>query len=176
MSSDDLKDKDLHRQFRQSLGAEFNTIEQEARMVLPGIQTLFGFQLVAVFNQAFHTSLSRNEQLIHLFSLLLVTISGILVLAPAAYHREANHQISKHFIQLGSRFLAWAMVPLALGTCLDIYLVTRVILDSESVSAIITVGIGGIFAWTWFVMPRLRARRLGSLPIHDLKNEESKNP
>ena len=31
---------------------------EECRMVLPGIQALFGFQLVAVFNQAFWEKLS----------------------------------------------------------------------------------------------------------------------
>ena len=28
-------------------------LEEEARMILPGIQALFGFQLIAVFNQRF---------------------------------------------------------------------------------------------------------------------------
>ena len=32
---------------------------EEARMVLPGIQALFGFQLIAVFNQRFDTALDR---------------------------------------------------------------------------------------------------------------------
>ena len=62
--SDNKHDK--HRQYRQSLGDQVNTIEQEARMVLPGIQTLFGFQLIAVFNQGFKANLSQVEQIIHL--------------------------------------------------------------------------------------------------------------
>jgi Family of unknown function (DUF6328) len=37
---------------------------EEARMVLPGIQALFGFQLMAVFNQRFN-ELTAGEQLIH---------------------------------------------------------------------------------------------------------------
>ena len=34
----------------------------EGRMVLPGIQALFGFQLIAVFNQGFAQKLSAAEQ------------------------------------------------------------------------------------------------------------------
>ncbi|MDQ2943358.1 MAG: hypothetical protein M3R21_06785 [Candidatus Dormibacteraeota bacterium] len=38
----------------------------EGRMVLPGIQALFGFQLIAVFNQTFSQRLSPAEQYLHL--------------------------------------------------------------------------------------------------------------
>jgi hypothetical protein len=34
----------------------------EARMVQPGIQALFGFQLIAVFNDGFQRHLSEAEQ------------------------------------------------------------------------------------------------------------------
>ena len=44
-----------HLQYRQSLGDQVNTIEQEGRMLPLGIQALIGFQLVAVFNPGFKT-------------------------------------------------------------------------------------------------------------------------
>lgn len=155
---------DKHKQYRQSLGDQVNTVEQEARMVLPGIQTLFGFQLVAVFNQGFKSNLTKTEQIIHLVALLLVAIAAVLVVAPAAYHRQANHQISKHFISLSSKFLAWALVPLAYGTCLDIYVVTRVILDSKIISIIITSILMVAYTWTWFIFPKIRGREIQKLP------------
>ncbi|MGE5072104.1 MAG: DUF6328 family protein, partial [Anaerolineae bacterium] len=60
----------------------------ECRMVLPGVQALFGFQLIAVFNQGFSEKLSTGEQYLHLAALALVANSGALVMAPAAYHRQ----------------------------------------------------------------------------------------
>ena len=137
-------------------------------MVLPGIQSLFGFQLIAVFNQGFKMNLTHFEQIIHLVALLLVAVSAILVVAPAAYHRQANHQISKHFVELSSLFLAWALAPLALGTCLDIYLVVRVISQSAIWSIALSVLIFMVYAWTWFVFPRLRARSLKVQPTFSL--------
>lgn len=160
-----------HRQFRQSLGEQVNTIEQEARMVLPGIQALFGFQLVAVFSQNFSLSLTKLEQIIHLAALLSVVISAILVVAPAAYHRQAKHQISEHFISLSSSFLAWAMAPLAIGSCLDIYLVTRVILNSYLLSLIVAVIIFLLYAWIWFVWPKLHRNKIKCLPTELLTKE-----
>ena len=48
----------------ESLEEEARQVVEEARMVLPGIQALFGFQLVAVFNQRY-TELPDSEQFVH---------------------------------------------------------------------------------------------------------------
>lgn len=155
------KEKEKHRQYRQSLGEQVSTLEQEARMLLPGIQTLFGFQLISVFNPGFKPILSREEQIIHLIAMLLVAISAVLVVAPAAYHRQAKHQISEHFIALSSNFLAWSMAPVAIGTCLDIYLVTRIILGSRFYSLLISALVFAFYTWTWFVLPKWSAKKRG---------------
>jgi Family of unknown function (DUF6328) len=55
----------------QTLHDEAQMILDEARMVLPGIQALFGFQLIAVFTEGFRR-LADVERLAHLGSLLLV--------------------------------------------------------------------------------------------------------
>ncbi len=156
-------------QYKLPLGEEVNNLEQEARMILPGIQTLFGFQLIAVFNSSFKTLLDHSEQYIHLVSLLLVVVSGILVAAPAAYHRQAHHHISEHFIRLGSRFLSIALFPLALGTCLDIYLVSRIITSSDLVSGVITVALFCFYLGIWFIYPQIRGKRILKLPVQQLK-------
>jgi len=39
------------------------TLLDECRMVLPGIQALFGFQLIAVFNDRFKHDLSQLDQI-----------------------------------------------------------------------------------------------------------------
>jgi hypothetical protein len=44
-----------------SLEEETRTVIEEARMVLPGIQAVFGFQLIAVFNSGFHSLPPRNS-------------------------------------------------------------------------------------------------------------------
>ena len=47
---------------------------QEARIVLPGIQALFGFQLIAVFNERFK-ELTEDERLIHFSATMLIAIA-----------------------------------------------------------------------------------------------------
>jgi len=67
-----------------SLEEETKTTIEEARMVLPGIQALFGFQLIAVFNTRFH-DFGSLEQILHLVALLLVAFAIALIMTPAAY-------------------------------------------------------------------------------------------
>src|SRR5512140_2396058 len=94
------------------LGDAVDALLNECRMVLPGIQALFGFQLIAVFNQGFAEKLSTGEQVLHLAALALVALAGALVMAPAAYHRQtAPRHASAGFIQLAGWFLLVAMVP-----------------------------------------------------------------
>lgn len=106
---------------------------EECRMVLPGIQALFGFQLVAVFNQAFWEKLNGVEQFIHLGAVALVVIAIALVMTPAAYHRQAERDgVSEQFVVLSSRVLLWSMVPLVLAICLDFYVIARLILHNAA--------------------------------------------
>jgi len=60
---------------QESLEQEATFILEESRMVLPGIQALFGFQLIAVFNQGFGEKLSPGEQGLHLLAFALVAIA-----------------------------------------------------------------------------------------------------
>ena len=62
---------------------------EECRMVLPGIQALFGFQMIAVFNQRFR-ELPGSLQIVHLAATGLVALAAGLVMTPAAYHRTAE--------------------------------------------------------------------------------------
>jgi hypothetical protein len=145
---------------RDSLGKEALHVLEEARMVLPGIQALFGFQLIAVFNQRFAADLPSSQQVIHLIALLLTAISAALIMTPAAYHRQAERgQVSRYFIRLSSRLLTLAMAPLMAGICLDAFVVADLILGGALAAAVVAAGLFCLFSSLWFVFPSLRARR-----------------
>jgi Family of unknown function (DUF6328) len=136
-----------------SKAAEF--LLEECRMVLPGIQALFGFQLIAVFNQGFGEKLSSGEQMLHLTAIGLIAIAVALVMAPAAYHRQAGARVvTEHFVQISTRLLLWSMLPLALGICIDFYLIARIIVGTSAVAFLAAVLLG-IFVLIWFALPRV---------------------
>ena len=149
---------------QQSLKDEITNLIEEARMVLPGIQALFGFQLIAVFNAEFR-NLELALQRAHLAAILLVTAAIVLIMTPAAYHRIAERgELSSRFSRLGSRLIACAMVPFALGVSLDLMIIAHMI-SGEAMIAALTFGIAlVVFMLAWFAFPfaarRERQRRL----------------
>jgi len=112
--------------------AEF--LLQECRMVLPGMQTLFGFQLIAVFNPGFALKLTPFEQRVHLLAIALVAVAVGLIMTPAAFHRQSRpREVTETLLTLASRFVLWSMWALALSMSLDFYLIARIILESAIV-------------------------------------------
>src|SRR2546421_3694671 len=133
---------------------------EECRMVLPGIQALFGFQLIAVFNQGFGEKLSDAGQLVHLAAIILTTLSMALVMTPAALHRQAEpKEVSERFLWLASNMVLAGMVPLAVAVGLDSYVVASIVLESEALAIVLGVALMAVFAWLWLVLPRREHRR-----------------
>jgi hypothetical protein len=131
---------------------------EESRMVLPGMQALFGFQLIAVFNPAFSEKLGSFEQRLHLVSIGLVVIAIAIIMTPAAYHRQTSPRaVSAHLVALSTRLILLSMAPLALAICLDFYLVAWIILPS-TLAAWIATGFLAMFGLLWFVFPRIPRR------------------
>jgi hypothetical protein len=139
-----------------SLNDAASHLLEECRTVVPGMQALFGFQLIAVFNAAFREQLSSTERLLHLTAIVLVTTAIILVMAPAALHRQTEPMaVSRRFITISSRLLMASMAPLAIGICLDIYVVARVIIGARGLATAVALALLGVFVAFWLVLPRL---------------------
>ena len=142
-----------------SLTSAVTHLLEECRMILPGVQALLGFQLIAVFSATFAEHLSPIEQRIHLLALALLAIAGALVIAPAAYHRQTRpRQVSQHFLILSGRLLLTALVPLMLGIALDFYLIARIILGQTVVSFVLASVLFVFVTGLWFVFPRWHQR------------------
>jgi Family of unknown function (DUF6328) len=95
----------------------------EARMVLPGAQALLGFQFMSFFAAGF-ADLPRASRLIHFSGLLSVSLAGILLIAPAAFHRLAEQgQSTTRFYRDASGMVQASLVPLALWMSADFYVV-----------------------------------------------------
>jgi uncharacterized protein DUF6328 len=129
---------------------------EECRMVLPGVQALFGFQLIAVFNSRFRERLTSTEQTIHLIAIGLVAMSVALVMAPAAYHRQTDpEEATDSFIELATYLLLWSMFPLMVGISLDFYLIAQLILENNILSLLLSLTLLLWFVTFWFLLPRL---------------------
>lgn len=133
---------------------------EECRMVLPGIQALFGFQLIAVFSEGFDHKLAPGERQLHFLALFLVAVSAALVMAPAAIHRQSQQrEVSERFIWLSSLLLRVSMLPLALGLTLDVYLIACVVFGTPGFGLAFSAALLLALMLLWMVLPRLEARK-----------------
>ena len=133
----------------------------EARIVLPGAQALLGFQFVTFLMEGFE-KLPRQLQLLHYVALGLVALCAILLMTPPAYHRLVERgEDTEGFQQLASRFVCWAMIPLALGITTDFYVVTSKVAQSSRVALALSAVVLALFIGLWFLFPMIRARAKG---------------
>jgi uncharacterized protein DUF6328 len=143
----------------ESLKDQAHTTHEEARMVLPGIQALFGFQLIAVFNRQF-IDLDVFDRGMYLASLVLVAVAIGLIMAPAAYHRLVERdRVSRRWLRLASRDIAWAMVALTPAIAIDVYLVAVMSTGTAVLGVALGSAVAAFLAWLWFAMPLLRRHR-----------------
>jgi hypothetical protein len=163
MEIDEEKRKKPDRIEELDLADRITHLLEECRMVLPGIQALFGFQLIAAFNDGFAKRLDPWQQEIHLAALLLVSVAIALVMAPASLHRQSEQGLaSEMFLRVTSRLLVAAMIPLAVAISLEVFLVADVIWHNTLAAAVAASALTLLFAGVWFVFParyRVEKRR-----------------
>jgi hypothetical protein len=66
---------------------------EEARMVLPGLQALFGFQMISIFNTRFEL-LTDIDKHLHLMAILMTTLSIALRVGPRSSSTQTK--LSEH--------------------------------------------------------------------------------
>ena len=107
---------------RTPLHAKIEQMLTEARVVLPGAQALLGFQLIVMMTKAFD-QLPLGLRHVHLVALASLTLTVILLIAPAAIHRVGfGGQDDPRFHRIGSRLLSVALAPLALAIACDLFI------------------------------------------------------
>jgi Family of unknown function (DUF6328) len=146
----------------ETLEEQANHVIAEARMVLPGVQALLGFQLIAVFNQRF-TDFTYREQALHFVAFLLIAGATGFLMTPAAYHRqEEAGRITAHFVTLATRLIMMALWPLSVGIALDTYLIGRLIFPGPEMAATAGAAVFLLLGGLWFVFPLLARSRQGA--------------
>lgn len=148
---------DVHR---LPLSKQVEYLLEECRIVLPGLQVLFSFQLAVVFSQRFDKVLGHAQQELHLLAMGLVAVAIAVIMTPAAYHRQAEPQeVSDGFVLLSSWLLLASMPLLAIAISLDFYLVAQVVLGNGGPVAAIATGLFAVFLALWLVLPRVACWR-----------------
>lgn len=144
---------------KEPLDKELQHTLEEARTVIPGLQALFGFQLIVPFHPTFK-QLDGSLKGAQLGALMALGVAMALIMTPAAYHRMVERgQVSRSLIDFASRLITVAMAFLSIAIALNMFLLGSVILESRAWGAAIGSVAFCTFAGLWFGYPLTQANR-----------------
>jgi hypothetical protein len=136
----------------QKIDGEMRNLIEEARVILPGLQALFGFQTIAVFNERFD-DLARYAKVCHILGLAMVIVAVAMTMTPATYYRARNGNATVRMAKICSSMIRGAMAPLAVGLALDMFTVIDVASGLLSVSIAAGLATFVLLGYLWFVLP-----------------------
>lgn len=127
----------------------------ESRIILPGVQALLGLQFAAYLTSGFD-KLSRLSQDVHTVSLFLLVVAMILLMAPAPFHRLAEHgEDTRRVEKLSETLILASLIPLSFALAGDLFVVLQRTMHSISLAtagALLTVA---ATLSLWFGLPLL---------------------
>ncbi len=128
---------------------------EEHRTIIPGAQVLFAFLLTVPFASRF-ADVDGLARIVFTVSLVAVSASTFLFLAPAAYHRLAEDVSRGERIRFGVRMTLAGLTLLAVSITCAIFVVVRFVLGTPA--GLVLAGLMAGFALTlWYVYPRRAA-------------------
>jgi Family of unknown function (DUF6328) len=148
------------QEHRTPLDVRVEQMLTEARVLIPGAQALFGFQLAVMLTDAFG-ELAVSAKVVHVTALCCIVLAVILLMSPAAFHRIAyGGENTEAFYRLGSGLIVVAALPLALGITLDLYVAATRAFETRLPAILTALAIGLVLLFLWGLQPLvLRAYR-----------------
>ena len=142
----------------------------EARMLVLGTQVIVGLLLRSFFEKGFD-SLPIPSQALMLAGLGLMLVAVGLLISPAAYHRLVERgEDTEEIHRYTSKLMSFALLPLALGLGVGLYVATQKIVGWKPGAAAGLLGVlVAVFFWYLLEMYRRRER---ADEIAEAKREE----
>jgi O-antigen/teichoic acid export membrane protein len=133
----------------EKLDRELIELLNELRVVMPGVQLLFGFLLTVPFQQRFG-EVTDFQKAVYFATLLLTAGSAACLMAPSAFHRLTFREHQKpYLVDLATRQTIAGLVLVALAMTGAVMLLTDVLFGAVVV-AVVTAGTAAVFCWLWF--------------------------
>ena len=152
------RSNDSHEDPERRRERELNELLQELRVILPGVQFLFGFLLTVPFDNGFKdvTSLERT---IFFVALVAAAAATVFLMAPPANHRlRWREHDRERVLQTSHRNTIVGTVLLAVAIIASLFVVTSTIFQA-GVGAATAVSIAVLIAIIWYVTPLLQKSR-----------------
>jgi Family of unknown function (DUF6328) len=145
---------------KERVDRELIELLNELRIVLPGVQVLFGFLLVVPFQSGF-SEVTDLERGIYYLAFVSAAMASVLLIAPSTYHRLRFRDGAKEsLVRLSGRLLVAGTAFLAVSLAATVFLITDV-LFGDGPAIVATLVAAGVVAGLWFAIP-LSHRAVGA--------------
>jgi MFS family permease len=146
---DDVKD-------REELRNRYQTLLQELRVVLPGVQVLLAFLLTIPFSQRF-AELDDTGRNTFGFAMVTAMLSVVCLLTPTVFHRIGGRQERKARLQWGIRLTMVGLLLLAMSLVSGLWCVARFVFGTTTAWWLAGIVAGSIVS-LWLALPAIVAR------------------
>ena len=143
---DDVKD-------REELRDRYQTLLQELRVVLPGVQVLLAFLLTTPFSQRF-SDLDDTGRNTFGFAMVTAMLSVVCLLTPTVFHRIGGRQERKARLAWGIRLTVVGLMLLALSLVSGMWCVARFVFGTTTAWWLAAV-VAGSIASLWLALPAI---------------------
>jgi len=144
---------------KTSLHEKIKTLNTEARIVLPGVQALLGFQFSAFLMESFDR-LPAFAKYVHMTGLISLALAAIFLMAPAAYHRiAADGEDRPDVDRFAVVMVLGSLIPLSVGLSADLYLALGIVSDWAPWAAYTSIASAIGTTLFWFGYPLLAKQR-----------------
>lgn len=140
------------------LDRELGELLQELRVLLPGVQVLLAFLLIAPFSARF-VDITDAQRAGYFAALLCAAAATALLMAPTTYHRIRFRERDKeHMLRIGNRCILAGTVLLAASIAVALYVVTDFLFDGTA-SALVAAAAAAVYLALWYGIPLARAAK-----------------
>ena len=143
---DDVKD-------REELRNRYQTLLQELRVVLPGVQVLLAFLLTIPYSQRFG-ELDDTGRNTFGFAMVTAMLSVVCLLTPTVFHRIGGRQERKARLAWGIRLTVVGLLLLAMSLVSGLWCVARFVFGTTTAWWLTAVVAGSIVS-LWLALPTL---------------------
>jgi hypothetical protein len=146
--------------FKDKLDRELVELLQEMRIMLPGIEVIFGFLLTVPFTERF-TRLTALQTSTYFLVFISTALATAFLVAPSTYHRLRWRQYDKeHLLQVANKFAITGLTFFAVSLSGIAFIVTDVVIQTTT-AVWVAAGIGLIVVILWFGLPLFRRAQDG---------------
>jgi hypothetical protein len=141
---DDVRD-------REELRNRYQTLLQELRVVLPGVQVLLAFLLTVPFSQRFG-ELDATGRNAYGFAMVTAALSVVCLLTPTVFHRIGGRQERKSRLAWGIRLTIAGLLFVAISLVSGLWCVSRLVFGTSTawwLAGLVTASI----ALLWLILP-----------------------